>query len=752
MDQNPVPPLDGRARLRADLIAGLVVFLVALPLCLGVALASGASPFSGVLAGIVGGLIVGALSGSHTSVAGPAAGLTAVVAAEIAALGSFDTFLTAVLLAGVLQIGMGWIKAGGLSAYIPTSVIKGLLAAIGVILILKQVPHLLGHDKDPEGEMAFQQPDHENTFSELGEIFGDMHAGAALIGFIGIGILLVWDRVKALKYSVVPGPLVVVIVGASMSVLFRELGLTWRISESHLVQVPVSESLLGVTDFLLFPNFKALWTTPQVYMAAITIALLASLETLLNLEAVDKLDQQRRTSPPNRELFAQGAGNIVCGLIGGIPVTSVIVRSSVNINSGGQTKLATIVHGSLLLLCVMFLPTYLNAIPLSCLAAILIMTGIKLASPRLFIDMARSGWNQFAPFLITLLAIVFTDLLIGVLIGLGVSILFILYSNMERPVRRIVEKHVGGEVLRIELANQVSFLNRASIDRTLNDVPHGGKVLLDARSTTYIDPDVLAMIREFKDRIAPARDIQVSLLGFRDKYQMQDEIQYVDYSNRDVQSQMTPAKVLDILKDGNERFRTGRQLTRDYTRQVNATAEGQFPLAVVLSCIDSRTPAELIFDLGLGDIFSVRIAGNISSERILGSIEYGCAVAGAKLIVVLGHTRCGAVSSAVDLAAHQQTAVDQTGCGFIDYVTDDIRSAIDSERLRAYKSMEPQAKIAFANSVARENVARTMDAILERSEALQRLIASGKLDLIGGMYDVGTGEIEFLPRRESVTT
>jgi carbonic anhydrase/SulP family sulfate permease len=355
---------------------------------------------------------------------------------------------------------------------------------------------------------------------------------------------------------------------------------------------------------------------------------------LLSLEAIDKIDPQQRTSPPSRELLAQGIGNVAAGLIGGLPLTSVIVRSSVNINAGGKTKFAAVVHGILLLVSVALLPAWLNAIPLSCLAAILLVTGVKLISPALVKQMWSEGRYQFIPFAATIVAIVLTDLLIGILIGLAVSIGFILNSNMRRPMRRFVEKHLGGDVLHIELANQVSFLNRAALANVLDGVPRGGDVLLNAKNTHYIDPDVLDLIRDFKEQRGPARGVEVSLLGFRRKYELDDQIQYADYSTLELQHALTPQQVLQILKDGHERFRTGRRLTRDLARQVNATANGQHPLAVVLSCIDSRTPAELIFDLGVGDIFSVRIAGNIISRKVLASVEYGCAVAGAKLILV----------------------------------------------------------------------------------------------------------------------
>jgi len=481
-------PLNGRARLPliADLSAGLVVFLVALPLCLGVALASNAPLFSGILAGIVGGLLVGALSKSHTSVSGPAAGLTAVVAAQIASLGSFQVFLLAVAMAGIIQIVLGVIRAGAIADFVPSSVIKGLLAAIGLILILKQFPHLLGRDVNPLGLMAFEEPDRENTLSELFRALLDFHPGAAVVGVVSILILLAWDKIKPLKKSLVPGPLVVVLTGVGLSLLLARLGGHWFIDSTHLVQVPVADSLAGILGFLQWPDFAGL-ANPQVYMAAVTIALVASLETLLNLEAVDKLDPQKRISPPNRELIAQGVGNLTAGLIGGLPVTSVIVRSSVNINAGGKTKLATLVHGLLLLLCVALLPAWLNMIPLSCLAAVLIMTGLKLASLRLFRQMWREGLNQFLPFFITVAAILLTDLLVGILIGLAFSTVFILRSNLQRPLRQIVEKHIGGEVLHIELAHQVSFLNRVALSKALAAVPQGGHVLIDAPATTQAD-------------------------------------------------------------------------------------------------------------------------------------------------------------------------------------------------------------------------------------------------------------------------
>ncbi|TKB70301.1 MAG: sulfate transporter [Nitrospira sp.] len=729
--------------LFADVKSGLVVFFVALPLCLGIALASGAPLVSGLLAGIIGGIVVGLFSGSHTSVSGPAAGLSAVVAAQILSLGSFSTFLMAVLFAGMIQIGLGLAKGGFISEFFPSSVIKGLLAAIGVIIILKQIPHLVGHDPDPEGDMSFFQPDLQTTFSELISMFGDFQLGASMIGLASLVLLVLWDKWTPLKTSLFPAPVAVVLLGIGAVLWFEQLGDPWLIKPSHLVQVPVPSDLTELVGLLPRPDFSQ-WMNPAVYTAGLTLAIVASLETLLNLKAVDRIDRQQRISPPSQELLAQGIGNVACGLVGGLPITSVIIRSSVNVNAGGQTKLATLVHGALLLVSVPLIPTWLNTIPLSCLAAILLMTGIKLASPALIKQMWNEGRYQFIPFAATLTAIVFTDLLIGIVIGLVVAIGFILNSNMRRPVRRFVEKHLGGDVVHIELANQESFLNRAALSQVLAEVPHYGRVLLDAHSTDYIDPDVLDLIRDFKEETGPARGIDVSLIGFRNEYKFEDQIQYVDYSTRELQAALTPQQVLQILKDGHERARTGRRLTRDFTRQVRATAEGQHPLAVALSCIDSRTPVELIFDLGMGDIFSIRIAGNITSRKVLASAEYGCAVAGAKLMLVIGHTRCGAVSAAVKFLGAPLTAAESTGCQHLDSIVNEIQRSADG--MTSQLSSEPSSTeaLAIVDALARNNVLRVVKEIRQQSRTLDGLVQDRRIAIVGAMYDVVTGGIKFL--------
>jgi carbonic anhydrase/SulP family sulfate permease len=734
--------------LPKDITASISVFLVALPLCLGIALASNAPLFAGLISGIVGGIVVGMLSGSHKSVSGPAAGLTAIVAAQIAMLGSFEAFLAAVVVAGAMQILMGTLRLGFIASFFPMSVIKGLLAAIGLILILKQIPHVFGHDADAEGEMSFEQPDHENTFTELMATLSDILPGAALIGIASVLFLLGWDKVKALKKLPVPSALIVVLLGVGINLILRKMGHAWEVQASHLVQVPVAADVKAFLGFLQFPGVEH-FSNPLIFKAAITIALVATLETLLNLEAVDKIDPDQRRSPPNRELVAQGVGNLLAGFIGGLPMTSVIVRSSVNINSGGRTKLSAILHGIMLIVCVMTMPHWLNEIPLSALAAILIVTGFKLASLRLFKEMWSEGLPQFLPFFITISAIVFTDLLTGVLIGLCVSILFILHSNLRRPMRRVLEKHTAGDVLRIELANQVSFLNRAALEKVFYSVPRGGRVLIDARSTDFIDPDIRDLLSDLRDKTAPARGVEMSFVGMKDHNFIEDHVQFIDFTSREVQSGLTPQSVLEILQAGNQRFLAGERIERDFNRQVAATAAGQFPIAAVLGCIDSRAPAEVVFDLGLGDIFSARVAGNIATSELLGSLEYACAVVGSKLVVVLGHTSCGAVNAAVDLLAAAKKASEATPCANLDGLVIEIQRAINPATLKKPDQWSPGEKAAYTNEISRLNVLQTIQAIRKRSSTLNKLVEEGKIAIVGALYDVTSGEVSFFQTAES---
>lgn len=508
---------------KTDIQAGVVVFLVALPLCLGIALASGAPLFAGIISGVIGGIVVGMLSSSQLSVTGPAAGLTAIVLAAISSLGNYETFLMAVVLAGVLQMLLGFAKAGTISNYFPSNVIEGMLTAIGVIIILKQLPHAIGYDVDNEGDFFFiEKGTGHNTFSSIIDAINYSHLGAISVTLVSLAILISFNKVAFLKnLKVVPGALVAVVTGILINEAYKASGSSLAISQEHLVNLPMPNSFNDFIGQFSLPNFGAI-ANPQVWIVAITIAVVASIETLLCIEASDKLDPLKRYTNTNRELFAQGTGNILSGLIGGIPMTSVIVRTSANINSGGRTKTATVAHGLLLLIAVLTIPTVLNKIPLACLAAILLMIGYKLASPSVFIHMWQNGKYQVIPFLVTVVAVVFTDLLKGVAIGLVVSVFFILRANLKLAYFFRKEEYHEGEVVTIKLAQEVSFLNKAAIKQTLQHLPEGSKVSIDASDTFYIDHDVLQLIRDFLNIGSIDKDIQVTLIGFKDEYEMEN--------------------------------------------------------------------------------------------------------------------------------------------------------------------------------------------------------------------------------------
>lgn len=479
----------------SDIPASIVVLLVALPLCLGIALGSNAPLFSGIIAGITGGIIVGLLSGSALSVSGPAAGLTVIVAGAIAKLPAYEAFLLAVIIAGFIQVLFGFIKAGVLGDYVPNSVIKGMLAAIGFILILKQLPHLIGYDKDFVGDESFKQADRENTFSGIFRAFEYTTPSAIVIGAISIFILILWEQkfFKTKKiFQLIPGPLVVVAAGVLINEYYISFQPSFQLEAKHLVSLPVAQSMEGFFSFFTHPKLEYL-TNSNVWVSGVTLAIVASLETLLGIEAVDKLDPLKRVTPSNRELKAQGVGNIVSGFLGGLPITSVVVRSSANVSAGAKSKLSTIVHGALMLVCVMFIPGLLNKIPLSALAAILIFTGYKLAKVSLFREFYGKGWDQFVPFVVTIVAILITDLLTGIIIGIGVGLFFMMRSNFHSSVFVVNDQNK----YLFRLRKDVSFLNKPIIKKKLEEVPENAYVLIDATRADFIDKDVVDTVNEF---------------------------------------------------------------------------------------------------------------------------------------------------------------------------------------------------------------------------------------------------------------
>lgn len=499
--------------IRADLPASVVVFLVALPLCLGIALASGAPLLAGVIAGVVGGLIVGGLSGSAIGVSGPAAGLAVIVLSAIEELGAFDIFLVAVILAGIIQIFLGFIRSGIVAYYFPSSVITGMLAGIGIVIFLKQIPHALGFDRDPEGDLAFSQTDGENTLSELSAAVDFVSMGPLTISVVSLVILVLWESswLKRTKWlALVPGPLVAVLAGVGLALAFRSSPVL-ALGPEELVKMPLVTGIADIAGLLTLPDFSALGIA-AVYKTAVVIAVVASLETLLCVEATDKLDPAKRVTPANRELKAQGVGNVVSGLLGGLPVTQVIVRSSANLGAGGRTKLSAILHGMLLLVSAIALPSIINLIPLATLAAILLVVGFKLAKPTLFARMFRSGVQQFVPFAVTIVGIVFVDLLVGVGIGLAAAIVGLLFENYQLPFQVQPSSGSPSGSLRFVLAQQVSFLNKASILQCLKSVPNNASVEIDATDSVYVHRDVVEIIDDFVIG-AKSRNITVVVKG-----------------------------------------------------------------------------------------------------------------------------------------------------------------------------------------------------------------------------------------------
>ncbi len=503
----------------ADIPASIVVFLVALPLCLGVALASGAPLFSGLIAGIVGGIVVGMVSKSPLSVSGPAAGLTAIVSAAIISIASFEGFLVAVVICGVIQIGLGFARAGIIGDYVPNSVIKGMLAAIGLILILNQFPHLLGDDSSFETDEGVVQKG--NIFYNFFNAFGHINSTALLIGGLCLAFHFIWEKFTTGKkgfIKLVPAPLLVVLIAVGINAAFNAYSSSSALVGEHLVRLPVAKSAEDFFSFFSAPDWSYL-ANKNVIICGITLAIVASLESLLSIEAVDDLDPYQRVTPTNRELKAQGVGNLISGMVGGLPVTSVIVRSSANVNAGARSKMSTIMHGSLLLLCVAFIPAILNLIPKAALAAILIFTGYKLAKPSLFMAFYRKGWDQFVPFVITIVAILLTDLLKGVLVGIGLGLFYILRSNFRTAVFVINDENR----YLFRLRKDVSFLNKPIIKHKLEKVPENGFVLIDASRADFIDKDILEVIEDFTKH-AHLKNIRVEVKrslfknqGFSDK-------------------------------------------------------------------------------------------------------------------------------------------------------------------------------------------------------------------------------------------
>ncbi|PPK72109.1 carbonic anhydrase [Methylobacter tundripaludum] len=717
------------ANLKYDLPAGVAVFLITIPLSLGIALASGAPLFSGLIAGIISGLVVAPLSGSSLGISGATAGLAMIVWTAIDKLG-FNGFLLSLVIAGVFQIIMGLSKAGVIAYYFPSSVVNGMLSGMGLILFLKQIPHAIGYDRDYEGDTSFIQADNYSSFTELAHMLEFSSPTAIMIALTSLAILFLWEQPFMKKhrfFQLFQGALIAilaaVLINEGLQSFYPELAL----SGNHLVMIPVLNNAGDLLSQLHFPDFSLL-NNPAVYLAALAIAVVASLKTLLSVEAVDKMDPYKRVTPTNRELIVQGIGNACSGLIGGLPMAQVVVRSSIGIQSGARTKATGIICGVLLLFAVIFIPTMINKIPLASLASVLLVVGYKLIRPKVFTTMYKAGMYHFIPFCVTILGMIFTDLLIGLVIGLIFALFSILLENYKSAFY-FNESHIGNKTI-LRLSEHISFLNKANIQQTLEQLPDYSEVVIDATRSKYIDYDVFEIIENFKIE-AQRKHIKLTIENLRG-FGVLQPVENARAPTYDTQQSLTPAKVLALLKEGNERFVNNLKSNRNLLEQINDTRKGQFPIAIILSCMDSRTSVELIFDQGLGDVFSARVAGNVINDDILGSMEYACKLAGSKLIVVLGHSHCGAVKGAC-----ANVELDH-----LSGLLHKIKPAVDA--VQAEESVGISAgNDEIVQKVADKNVQLTVEQIKSKSPLLDAMLQSGEIGIVGGMYDIETGKVKF---------
>lgn len=632
------------SRLHKDIPAGIVVFLVALPLCLGIALASGAPLISGLISGIVGGVVVGYISKSSTSVTGPAASVSAVIYLAIQDLERFELFLVALIIAGIIQLILGAIKAGIIADYMPTSIIKGLLAGIGVILILSQLPYIFGLDID-ESKLITMSDDYIGNAGEvIGLFFSSFSVGSILLSALSLFILIYWDKTPLKKFKLLPPALFVVIFGVVINLLFKYTVPYFYLDGIHLVDIPKVDSLFS---FFTFPDMAG-FTSGKVWTTGLTVAIIASISSLLNIEATDNLDPLKRKSPPNRELIAQGIGNTLCGLLGGIAVTSVIVRSSVNIEAGAQTKLSTILHGFLLLTSVLFLSSVINLIPLATLAAILLVVGYKLASVSVFKELFRRGWDQFIPFIATVFFIVVIDVLTGVLIGTAISLFFLLRNNYYNPFFVVNTKYIEDEVIKLELANEVSFFNKASIKNTLWSIPDNSKVLIDATFTSYIDQDVIDILKDFQNTVAAENNIRVNIIGLKDTYDVGEEINFFEKIKERKKQTTTPREILSYLEAGHQVYASGSDNMQRFRNKELQEYRDTIPLAAVISCLDLKEPLHIVMNAEVGDLINIRSAGYIINKHVIRNAEFACRQQGAKLILLFGNTENSIVKEALE--------------------------------------------------------------------------------------------------------
>jgi carbonic anhydrase len=654
------------------------------------------------------------------------------VLTAIGQLGDFNTFLLALTFAGVLQIIIGACRAGFFADYVPSNVVQGLLCAIGLLLIAKQLPLALSFSADLSQIQSHLLGTTEGfSVQPIYNLLTHIDFGATLISVFSLLLLIFFDKTKNSALKNFPAPIIVVILGIVINEIFTLMGSGLSQDTPQLVNIPQHAGFIDLLSQLQFPNWHSL-SNPKVYLYAALLAIVASLETLLNVKAGEKLDKQRRYCSKDRELLAQGFGNVTAGLIGGIPITSVIVRTSVNIQAGAKTKLSTVLHGLFLLLSILLIPTLLNKIPLASLAAILIFTGYKLNKPQIYQDIFQHGMDRFIPFIATIVSILMFNLLEGILIGLAISLFYILRSNSQARLDIIQETHPTGMINRLILPQQITFLNKASLTAELESIPRNSHLIIDASSSDYIDKEIIELIDDFKTEQAPLKQIAINLVGLKDNYSIHNVIDFINVTTFDIQANLTPHEVLRILMEGNDRFMKNIRIHRNSKVDIKNTADSQHPIAIVLGCIDSRVPVETVFDMGFGDLFCVRVAGNVVNDDVLASVEYACNVIGAKLVVVLGHTRCGAI----------QAACENVQQGHITQLLEKIKPAIRTAEKSSDCSSEHHNS-EFLSEVTDLNIANTLQSIYSESPALRDLTNTDQIGLVGAIYDVQTGQVHF---------
>ncbi|SNC74976.1 carbonic anhydrase [Hymenobacter gelipurpurascens] len=709
-----------------DLQGGFVSFLVAVPLCLGIALASGAPLFAGIIAGIVGGLVVGALSKSALSISGPEAGLILVVVSALESLGSFGALQLAVCVAGLMQVVMGVARAGIISNFIPSSVIKGMLAAIGIILIMKQLPHLLGYDADAAETLALFPKTGSTILALLETAVHHIQPTGLGIAVLALAVLVLWEQAIIKQHPVlskVPGALVVVVLGVAANQLVLALSPAYALGGTHLVQLPVVSSVADFQGLFTLPDFSQL-TNSKVYIAALSIALVASLEALLAIEATDELDPLKRKTPTNRELKAQGVGNLVSGLLGGLPLTSVIVRSSVSLNAGARTKVAALLHGTFLLVSVLLFPKLLNMVPWAALAAILLVTGYKLTRISIFREQLKGGVMEFVPFAVTIVAILATDLLIGIGIGAAVGIFFILRESYRNA--HFFEHHTvdGRDKIRISLGEHVSFLNKASILTVLKDIPENATLEIDGTNSAFIDRDIISAIENFRET-ARQRNIQVVFLRKADDYSQNLAEQ------RQVSEPEAEFEAYYKLFD-NDRNWVGEKLR--HAQHPASELSTDAPKFLFIGCCDSRVPASEIIGTAPGDVFVHRNVANLvvsTDLNLMSVLEYAVEVLGVEHVVVCGHYGCGGV----------RVAMEAQEPGMLTSWLSNVRDVMqrNSAELNALETDEDRYR-----RLVELNVIEQVYNLYQTSAVLQARQQNRPLHLHGWVYDSHAGRIEDL--------